>query len=108
MGVTLQTVDTSGHQGTQDWQRMQGPHSSPSLITKASVDWLPSIHASVPPRGTQFLKSVGHFLPMKPLCFRRTSSFAHLERWGLMSLNKFHLARSSDQPPTREWAHDLS
>ena len=67
---------------------MQGPHSSPTTITKVSVDWLPSIHTFM---RTQFLKSIGHFLPMKLLCFKRTSSFVHLERWVLTSLYPIHL-----------------
>ena len=67
MGVTLQTVETSGHQGTQDWQRMQGPHSSPTLITKGSVDWLPSIHASVPPLRYPIFKICWPFLAHEAL-----------------------------------------
>ena len=98
----------SGHRKTQDWQRMQSTHSSPTLVTKGSVDWLPSVYPSMPP------PTVPSFFHLLATCcpwsfvLQRNICPTQLERQGLMDLSKYHISHSSDQSPAHEWARDLS
>lgn len=90
VSVTLQTQRKSFRASNNlNWQEMQSqPTSSLTLVTKSSVDCLPTVHSSMPPP-IYSVFYVSPFLPWSPFA-SGTYSLDQLEPGGL---SKFYLFR---------------